>query len=90
LFARKSEKRRAFFAGHASGASGGGADSTVSDFENRCELGTIKTQKIQVIYERERGRENGSFPVVEILKPQGFKESAAADDVRVLSWAQKK
>jgi len=43
LFARKSEKRRAFFAGHASGASGGGADSTVSDFENRCELGTIKT-----------------------------------------------
>lgn len=23
---------------------------------------------------RERGRENGSFPVVEILKPQGFKE----------------
>ena len=47
-------------------------------------------QKIQVIYERERGRENGSFPVVEILKPQGFKESAAADDVRVLSWAQKK
>jgi hypothetical protein len=27
----------------------------------------------------ERGRENGSFPVVEILKPQGFKERS---DVR--------
>ena len=25
--------------------------------------------------ERERGRENGSFPEVEVLKPQGFKES---------------
>ena len=24
---------------------------------------------------RERGRENGSFPAVEVLKPQGFKES---------------
>ena len=32
-----------------------------------------KTQKKG--FERERGRENGSFPVVEVLKPQGFKES---------------
>jgi len=27
----------------------------------------------------ERGRENGSFPAVEILKPRGFKKSAEAD-----------
>ena len=26
----------------------------------------------------ERGRENGSFPAVEILKPQGFKERSDA------------
>jgi 8-oxo-dGTP diphosphatase len=26
-------------------------------------------------FERKRGRENGSFPVAEILKPMGFKES---------------
>ena len=28
---------------------------------------------------RERGRENGSFPVVEVLKPQGFKEECNDD-----------
>jgi 3-phosphoglycerate kinase len=27
----------------------------------------------------ERGRENGSFPVAEILKPLGFKKSALVD-----------
>jgi hypothetical protein len=32
-------------------------------------------------FERERGRENGSFPGVEVLKPQGFKEQS---DVRFL------
>src|SRR3989344_3887625 len=51
LFRRKNWSRAKqksgehFFAGHASGASGGGADSFVSDFENRCELGTIKTPR---------------------------------------------
>ncbi len=34
-----------FFAGHASGASGGGAIHSFSDFENRCELGKIETPK---------------------------------------------
>ena len=32
-------------------------------------------------FEWERGRENGSFPGVEVLKPQGFKERS---DVRFL------
>ena len=29
--------------------------------------------------ERERGRENGSFPVAETLKPLGFKEARSAE-----------
>jgi len=33
-------------------------------------------------FERERGQENGSFPVVEALKPQGFKEKRN-DDVKI-------
>jgi hypothetical protein len=33
----------------------------------------IKHQIISAPPQRERGRENGSFPVAEILKPQGFK-----------------
>jgi len=30
-------------------------------------------------FERERGRENGSFPVVEILKPLGFRKFCEAE-----------
>ena len=33
----------------------------------------------------ERGRENGSFPGVEILKPQGFKEEQS-DDAQIVQW----
>ncbi len=29
--------------------------------------------------DRERGRENGSFPVAEILKPQGVREERSDD-----------
>ena len=35
-----------------------------------------------------RGRENGSFPMAEILKPLGFRERANASDVRFFSRAQ--
>ena len=37
-------------------------------------------------FEQERGRENSSFPVVEVLKPQGFKERS---DVRFLPPEQR-
>jgi hypothetical protein len=33
---------------------------------------------------RERGRENGSFPEVEVLKPQGFKERS--DMAAIVQW----
>ena len=36
---------------------------------------------------RERGRENGSFPVAEILKPMGFRERVDTSDVRFLASA---
>ena len=49
MVARKSEKRRTFFAGHASGASGGGAIHSFSDFENRCELGKIETPVRKIV-----------------------------------------
>ena len=36
----------------------------------------------------ERGRENGSFPVVEILNPQGFKEEQS-DDAPLAQWIER-
>lgn len=36
---------------------------------------------------QERGRENVSFPVVEILKPQGFKERSDGGMLEYLSGA---
>ncbi len=40
--------------------------------------------------ERERDRENGSFPVVEVLEPQGFKKFRSRNFVRVRLRAQNK
>jgi hypothetical protein len=42
---------------------------------------------LTLIKKWERGRENGSFPAVEILKPQGFKEERS-DDAPIAQWIE--
>jgi hypothetical protein len=44
---------------------------------------------VQERREQERGRENRSFPAVEILKPQGFKEFHIGGTSEILSSGTK-